>query len=187
METKNIFLYGSPGSGKTTISEALQKLLQWDYLELDKVRHSAQTGKSQKSNPFLFYYTTTAWQAFGELTNESAIKGLLEIRKALQPFVLNEIKHHDSPIIAEAAFLDPNVLLSKGSIVLVACPDTTKHHNQFFVHRPRCAESETQFKAACFIDQFLLGEAKSLGAVIYDNSAQPLEEPEIILQKIGMA
>lgn len=170
MVNKNIFLFGVPGSGKTTVAHELQKILGYENLELDQVRREAQIGKDEQTYPFLFNFTTSAWQKFGKLSEDSAIKGLLAIREAIQPFVLKEVKRHHRPVIAEAAFLDPSIISQMGQCFLITCPDKSQHYNQFFVHRNQSSETDLQFEAAKFIEEYLIQEAKRLDTPILVNS-----------------
>jgi 2-phosphoglycerate kinase len=170
MIDKNIFIYGVPGSGKTTLAEALEKSLHLTNLELDEIRTEEQQGKMKESNPFLFEYTTTAWQHFAkQLTPESAVQGLLAIRSALLFPVTKVLNKHTDIVLAEAAFIDPNDLFNKGSCFLVSTPDKKQHFEQFFAHRTKSPNSEEQFMAARFIDDFLIDEAQKLNINIIKN------------------
>src|SRR6266704_3286746 len=96
---KKIFIYGVPGSGKTYFSQKLKKLLNIPLLEGDKIKDKLRRIKTRKEAPFLFLPTCKAYKEFGELNQENAIKGLLDVRNELNQAVINEIKDHSSLII----------------------------------------------------------------------------------------
>jgi len=173
---KKIFLYGTPGSGKTTIGQKIADDLDLDFFELDDIRTLAQKGKNAEDSPFLFYYTTMAWQKFGELNRETAIKGFLAVRKEMSDRALKFIKNKNMSLIAESAFLDPAKFSLLGNCFLVACKDELVHHDCFFVHRKRSDAVEKQFVAARYIDEFLIDEVRKLNIEIFDNSSQKIED-----------
>lgn len=180
---KKIFLYGVPGSGKTSIAKELHKILGYKDIKLDRIRTRAQIGKTAQSDPFLFNFTTSAWRQFGELSNKNAIKGLLAVRKSMKTFIIDEIQKYAKPIIAEAAFLDPSTVDMEGQYFLIICSDKSKHYNQFFIHREKSPETDQQFEAAKYIEKFLIEEAERLGVLIIDNTISPDEIAALIISK----
>lgn len=85
---RRIFIYGVPGSGKTTIGRALATRLDYRFVEADCVRDHVQ-GSSPDAcqDPFLALGTTEVWRLFGELSQSTAVRGLMAVRDALAPFV----------------------------------------------------------------------------------------------------
>lgn len=171
-----IFLYGVPGVGKSTLAKQLAQHLGYDYIELDTVRPNAQHLVTQEEAPFVYEYTTEAWRHFGELSSKTAVQGFLAVRHALTPFITSELEKHPDNFVAEAVYLDPNAFMPQGaSCFLITSPDQNQHFSQFFVRRPRTEDEENnQFKAARWMQDHLISEAKKLGLDIIDN--QELDE-----------
>jgi 2-phosphoglycerate kinase len=167
-ESKNIIIYGVPGSGKTTLATRLAKKFGVPHLEADAFRSIAQKGKVLPKSPFHFLATTEAYQAIGKRTKDNIIAGLLNVRKALHPTIAKQLKKYRKGFVLEAAFLDPKRLLKTGQLLLVA-PPLKDHRRQFFVHRKNDAFHRIQFKNARVIQQFLIAEAKRFGVPITRN------------------
>lgn len=166
----SIFLYGVPGVGKTLLAEELSKKLECAVVELDRLKKSAQKGKSHASHPFLFYTTCTAYKAFGEMTPESAAKGLREVRKAFKAAVDAEIAYYTRDVIMEGAFFDPQSGKGKGSAYLIVARDEGRHRRQFFTHRKEDMATRDEFRAARMVQEYLLGEAKSADIAVVENN-----------------
>jgi len=49
-------------------------------------------------------------------------------------------------------------------------PNEQLHYSRFFVHRSHSSEEDDQFKAARFIQSYLLNEAAQLGVQVFENS-----------------
>jgi len=167
--TRNIILYGVPGSGKTSLARALSESLKLPHLEADEVRRIGKQGKSPTANPFFFLPTTEAYQAFGARTSENVIQGLLEVRNAYKDLVIKEIDTYKEGCIAEAAFLDPVSLKNKGLVILITVPDEKKHRQQFLEHRTEDAFTNGQFENARLIQDSLIKEAKELNISTIEN------------------
>jgi 2-phosphoglycerate kinase len=163
----NIFIYGAPGVGKTTYSQKLHKELRYPLIEGDYLREViAQKEKTKEEDPFLYVGTKEAWQLFGEFNEENVIKGLKAVRKSMSTYVLKEIEQHPGTLILEAAFLDPEVLSSKGELILVVTEDEEKHRSQYYTHRTKDRYSEETFIAARIIQKYLIEEAKQYSVKI---------------------
>jgi len=97
---QRIFIYGVPGSGKTTIGRVLAARLGYRFVEADRVREHAQGSSPQpRQDPFLFLGTTEAWRPFGELSHRTAVEGLMAVRDGLAPYVAAEIEHQQEPSV----------------------------------------------------------------------------------------
>ncbi|NTW14575.1 MAG: hypothetical protein HGA31_06150 [Candidatus Moranbacteria bacterium] len=164
----NIYIYGVPGSGKTTLSKMLGESLGRACYEADTVRAAAQAGKTFDSDPFYFLPTTEAYKAIGERTPENVINGLLQIRKSLGDIVEREVSLREDAII-EASFLDPDRLMSSGRMLLLTIPSETLHRERFLVHRTEDSLTNGQFENARIIQEFLIAEADRLGIDIIMN------------------
>lgn len=70
-----IFVYGVPGSGKTSFTRLLAGSLGYPLIEADSLR-----GQSKESGAFERIGTTDAWKHFGDLSAESVYAGLLAVR-----------------------------------------------------------------------------------------------------------
>ncbi len=171
-----ILIYGAPGAGKTTISRLLHAqtgivLYEGDYLR--EVKLPNEVGKS--ADPFLYIGTKQAWRNFGELSPKNSIKGLLAVRKSLQPYVERELADLQG-VIFEASFLDPAKFRSM-ELYLVVTHDENKHRKQFFKERkyfhPQYGSKELEegFKACRFIQAYLVEEAQKLKIRIIINDS----------------
>ena len=166
----NIFIYGVPGSGKTTLAKLLSESLNQDYFEADLIRNIIQKGKTIKKEPFYFLPTTESYKALGERTQENVISGMLNVRIALQDSVDKKIFSYKQDIIFESSFLDPKSLKNKGLVILLTIPSDIHHRKQFLVHRPKESLTNGQFENARIIQEFFISEAKKLGIIILENS-----------------
>ena len=160
-----IFVYGVPGSGKTSFTRLLAGRLGCPLIEADALR-----GQSEESGAFGRIGTTDAWKHFGDLGAESVYAGLLAVRGAMQPYVQAEIDRCRGDLIAEAAFLDPAELRQAGDMFLMVAPDEKKHQDQFFVHRRRDQVGCEGFRVARILQAILVDEAGALGIRALYNS-----------------
>lgn len=159
---KCIFLYGVPGVGKSTLAEVLAKKFGFDYVELDDVRPRIQQRVSKDEDPFLYEYTTEAWKRFGEFNEENVMKGFMAVRQSMSKYIAQELVNRKR-FVAEAVFVDPAIFQNANSaIFLITSPDEKQHYSQFFAHRLRIDEENGRFKAARYIQDFLVTEAQSL-------------------------
>ena len=169
--TDKHFIYGVPGVGKTTIASSFAKRHNYLYLELDFLRLKAQKLASRDEEPFIYEYSTDAWKKFGRLSNQTAIQGFLAVRKAFQKYIAHELTLHGGGYIAEVVYIDPSTVLGPDSrVTLVVTPNEQLHYSHFFLHREHSADEDTQFKAARYIQEFLIDEATSLGVEIFENN-----------------
>ncbi len=87
MNQNKIFIYGVPGTGKTTFSRLLQQKLGYPLIEADELRSIAQKDHTQDKQPFLYLSTTDAYKNFGQMNETNIMKGLQAVREALDPYV----------------------------------------------------------------------------------------------------
>lgn len=168
MATK-ICIYGVPGTGKTKFSELLGKKLQIPVIEADAIKKKARKNITKNENPFLYLGTCLAYKQFGELSQETARKGLLAVRDALSEAVEREIKHY-SKVILEGAFLDPVSIMSFGKALLLTTTNEQKHKKQFLQHQEKIFDfTRKEFKAARIVQDYLITEAKKLDIQIIEN------------------
>ena len=164
-----ILIYGAPGAGKTTSSKLIHQktkivLLEGDYLR--EVQLPKEIGETNDS--FLYIGTKQAWRHFGELTPDNAIKGLIAVRKSVQPYINRELISHKD-LIFEAAFLDPK-LHAEENIFLVVTLDEAKHREQFFRDRKHGGhELEDGFIASRYIQEYLISEARKHKITVIQN------------------
>lgn len=167
---QNIFIYGAPGAGKTTLSIALHKCLARPVVEGDYLREVvAQKEKTEQDDPFVHVGVKEAFRRFGELTEEHVIKGLKAVRRSMAPYVASEIAKHRGDLILEAAFLDPQEIKRHGRLILVTTSDEQKHRNQYFAQRVQDQDHAETFQAARMIQAYLIEEAKAFPVTIVDN------------------
>ena len=79
-----------------------------------------------------------------------------------------EIEKHDQ-VVMEGAFLDPNLLLEQGKMILVVTTSEEQHRNQFFEHREHNKMNAEEFKATRIIQDFLISETNNLKVEIINN------------------
>ena len=165
-----IFIYGVPGSGKTTFSLDLKEKMGYPLVEGDILRTLAQKDKTKEEDPFAYMGITGAFRKFGDLTEENVIKGLKAVRKNMIPYIQEEIEKYPNELILECAFLDPEQVTSKGKIILLTKKDEESHRKQFFTHREENEKSLEHFKAARIIQDYLMEEAKKYNVEIVENN-----------------
>jgi 2-phosphoglycerate kinase len=126
-------------------------------------------------DPFLYVGTKQAWRHFGELNAENVIKGLLAVRKSMQPYTEKELTGLHN-VIFEASFLDPKKS-ANGKLYLVVTLDENKHREQFFRERkffhPQYGSNELEegFKASRLIQAYLIEEAKGIEVITVHNES----------------
>jgi 2-phosphoglycerate kinase len=168
-----IFIYGAPGSGKTTFSVELEKKFGYPLVEGDYLREAvAQKEKTQAEDPFVYFGTTEAFRKFGPLTEGNVIKGLKAVRASMAPYVAGEVSKHLDSFIFEAAFLDPNELNNLGRSVLVVTSDEEKYRRQYFKHREQNNKNQETFRAARMLQAYLLEEARGLEIMVVENNGK---------------
>ncbi len=165
-----IFIYGVPGSGKTTFSLDLKDKVNYPLVEGDTLRVLAQKDKTKEEDPFAYMGVTGAFRKFGELTEENVIKGLKAVRTNMVPYIQEEIEKYPNELILECAFLDPQQLIGKGKIILLTKKDEEGHRKQFFTHSEENEKSLEHFKAARITQDFLINEAKNYPIKIIENN-----------------
>jgi 2-phosphoglycerate kinase len=165
-----IFIYGVPGSGKTTFSLDLKEKMNCPLVEADALRVLAQKDKTREEDPFAYMGTTGAFRKFGDLTEENVIQGLKAVRKNMVPYIQQEIEKYSNELILECAFLDPEQVIGKGKIILLTKQDEEAHRKQFFAHREENEKSLEHFKAARIIQDYLVEESKKYNVEIVENN-----------------
>jgi len=178
----NVFIYGVPGSGKTTLAKALSSALNIEYFEADLIRRDAQKEKTLENEPFFFLPTTEAYKGIGERTQRNVIDGMLNVRLAFKDSIDKYLFTHSRDIIIESAFLDPGNLKNKGIVILLTISAETKHKKQFLVHRTIESFSNGQFENARMIQNYFISEASRLNIPIIDND----EDIESLIERVKM-
>ncbi len=158
-QPKKVFIYGVPGSGKTTFSLYLNNTLNYPLIEGDTLRTLAQKDKTREKDPFAYIGISGAFRKFGDPTEENVIKGLKAVRQNMVPYIQEEIEKYPNELILECAFLDPEQVMGKGKIILLTKEDEEAHRKQFFDHREENEKSLEHFKAARIIQNYLIKEA----------------------------
>jgi 2-phosphoglycerate kinase len=168
--SKKVFIYGVPGSGKTTFSLDLKEKMDYPLVEGDNLRALAQKNKTREEDPFAYMGTTGAFRKFGDLTEENVIKGLKAVRNNMVSYIQEEIEKYPNELILECAFLDPEQVKNLGKIILLTKKDEESHRKQFFTHREENEKSLEHFKAARIIQNYLVEEAKKYNVEIMENN-----------------
>lgn len=164
-----IFIYGVPGSGKTTLGNLLSKELKLPFCETDTIKALAQKGKPIKTNPYYFLHTTEAYKALGKRTPKNIIQGMLNVRKAFENLIIKKILLFKNGGVIEGAIFDPKNFINKGQVFLITIPSELKHRKQFLVHRTKESFANGQFENARIIQEYLIEEAKKLDIPILKN------------------
>jgi 2-phosphoglycerate kinase len=174
------YIYGVPGTGKSTLAQEAARSADSEFVELDTVRPIAQAKATIQQEPFLYEYTTEAWKKFGPLNYENVVRGLIGIRQAFKPFIEQELAKYSRNVIAEAVFVDPS-----GSAILITSSDEDLHYNNFFVHRQRNNDADLQFQAARLMQDFLIQEARERGLMTIDNNGSVEDSVAEILTAVA--
>ncbi len=164
------FIYGAPGTGKTTYSINLKKQNNFPLVEGDTLRVLAQNGKTKQDEPFAYMGISGAFRKFGDLTEENVIKGLKAVRNNMTEYINQEIKKYPNELIFECAFLDPEQVVGKGEIILLIKEDEESHKKQFFMNREENEKSLEHFKASRIIQNYLIEEAKKFQIEVIENN-----------------
>lgn len=170
-----ILIYGPPGVGKTTAGQLLHAKLNLELIEGDYLREAvAQKEHTAQDEPFVYVGTKEAWQLFGDMTKANVVKGLLAVRKAMEPYISDVIESKED-MIFEVAFLDPNLYMQNTKLVLMVTPDEAQHQKQFLEHRPKDPTILKSFEAVRMIQNFLIKEAQGLPVTIVHNKPNKTE------------
>ena len=164
-----IFIYGVPGTGKTTYSIELKKQNSFPLVEGDTLRELAQKDKTREEDPFAYMGITGAFRKFGDLTEENVIKGLKAVRNNMIQYINEEIEKYPNELIFECAFLDPEQVIGKGKIVLLTKTNEEGHRKQFFAHREENEKSLEHFKASRIIQEYLIEESRKFPIEVIEN------------------
>ncbi len=162
----NVYIYGVPGTGKSTVAKTVARHLKYRFVELDDIRPIAQSKVNVSQEPFLYEYTTEAWRRFGSLNYENVVRGLTHIRDAFEPFIWDYLNGYRENAIAEAVFVKP-----QASSILIVNTNEDLHYSNFFVHRKHGEDADLQFKAARLMQDFLILEANEKGISVVQNDS----------------
>lgn len=114
MTNKAILICGIPGTGKTTLSTNLAKLLNIDQvISTDFIREIKRSLIKKEYNLILFSVTHNSWKLFGDKTNENILCGAKEHARAIFPEIIHLIKNSQKEgrdIIIEGVHLIPEIL-----------------------------------------------------------------------------
>lgn len=171
-------IYGIPGVGKSTLAQKLAVRLRYDYIELDTIRHIAQSQATRAQSPFLYEYTTEAWKEFGPLNAQTAIQGLLAVRSALKPYIDEALSEVPPNVIAEATFLEP-----KMPAVLITCRNEKMHNKCYYAIREHTELRDLRFTVSRSIQDYLIADAQDKGIPALDNDA---EIDEVLARLVGI-
>jgi 2-phosphoglycerate kinase len=181
---QKVFIYGVPGSGKSTFSKLLSKKLKLALYEADKIKLVARYGKTIETDPYYFIPTTSAYKVIGERTPENVINGMLNVRKVFNDLIEEKIKSFKNGCVVESAFLNPAELKAQGIVILLTTPSETQHKKQFLIDRTNESITNGQFDNARLIQKYLISEAKKLNIQILKNNGDInnlLEQIQLIL------
>lgn len=170
MNNPKIFIYGVPGSGKTTFSLDLKNKTGYPLVEGDGLKVFAQKDKTKEEDPFAYMGVSGAFRKFGDLTEENVIKGLKAVRENMVTYIQAEIEKYPNELILECAFLDPEQVINKGRVILLTKIDEQEHRKQFFANREENEKSLEHFKASRMIQDYLIKEAKNYPVEIVENN-----------------
>ena len=170
MTVKHIFIYGAPGAGKTTVSDALQDKTKIPIVHGDFIRE--------------FPGTKSAWRKYGSLTKKNVVSGLDYVREYMSADVSIIFSKADRTIF-EAVFIDPDQYYDKTNVFLIVTLDEDEHREHFFepVYRKETDETKENFLAVRMIQDYLIEEAKSLNVKVIHNTDSTMKAlDELILE-----
>lgn len=170
MYMSKIFIYGSPGSGKTVFSQRLEEKLHHQLIEADYLRKVAQKEKTQQEDPFVYVGTKDAWRSIGSLTKQNVLTGLFAVRKSMQPYVFKELTSHTDDLILEGSFLDPKEMKKYGKVFLLVSSIDEQYKTQYFTHRRLIEKQFEEFEAAKILREYFIEEAKKENVSIIENN-----------------
>lgn len=156
---KNLFVYGVPGVGKTHWTRNHTKENDIQLIELDSVRYKAQADYTLDENPFAYLGTTDAYKALGIRNTKNITQGLREVRKTLQPYIIEEILKQKTSYLAESAFIDPLQVNNYGEPILIIKKYRRFHRRQFFQNREKSKYMRRNFRTARILQKYLIKEA----------------------------
>lgn len=165
MNPNKIFLYGTPGVGKSTSSREITRRLNLPKYELDLIKISAQKSTTKDKDPFVYLGTCQAWQAFGRKNIDNAKSGLNAVRQSVIKYIRELYTQNEG--VFEGAFIDPFDTQKLGQTILIIVQSELVHRSQFFKDREVTQSTLDEFEIARMLQEYLKREALNLGVRIW--------------------
>lgn len=165
MNSNKIFLYGTPGVGKSTSSREITRRLNLPKYELDLIKASAQKSTTKDKDPFIYLGTCQAWQAFGGKNIDKTKLGLNAVRQSVLKYIKDLYTQNEG--VFEGAFIDPFDTQKLGQTILIIVQSELVHRSQFFKDREVTQSTIDEFDVARMLQEHLKREALNLGVRIW--------------------
>lgn len=166
---QRVFVYGVTAVGKSTWAKKLSQAEDLPYIDGDNIRKQEYLfSEAGIKDVFAKIGTKSAWKMYGERTPENIRRGLRDLRKGINAFMLERIK--DKPnFVFDAAYIDPQLCLENAEVYLLVCRDEASHRRRMFTRdKLDISINEERLANARALQEVFIEEAQRLNIQIID-------------------